>query len=125
MKALQKTLAIGAVAGLPVAAFAQQLKYGQPFVEAFGTANVLLQMATYFLYGLGVVTFLYLVIKFIWAKANGKDTDSSSLIWGIIALAVMFGVYGLIRLTASIVGVNTDGSTKITAPSLPQVQIVR
>lgn len=121
MKALQKTLAITAVAGLPVAALAQQVTYGRPIVEALSTVQLIMNILNILLPAAAVLVFFWLVIKFIWNKSQGKDTNASSLLWGIIALAVIFGVYGLVRLTASLVGVNTDGSTRITAPSLPQV----
>jgi hypothetical protein len=121
MKALQKTLAITVIAGLPVAALAQQVTYGRPIVEALSTVQLIMNILNILLPAAAVLVFFWLVIKFIWNKSQGKDTDASSLLWGIIALAVIFGVYGLVRLTASLVGVNTDGSTRITAPSLPQV----
>lgn len=124
MKALQKTLTIGAVAGLPVAALAQQVTYGRPIVEALSTVQLIMNILNILLPAAAVLVFFWLVIQFIWNRMKGntdKQGSSANLVWGIIALAVIFGVYGLVRLTASFVGVNTDGSTRITAPSLPQV----
>jgi hypothetical protein len=121
MKALQKTLVTAALVGAPVVALAQSITYGRPIVEALSTVQVIFGILNVLLPAAGVLIFFWLVIKFIWDKSQGKDTSASGLLWGIIALAVIFGVYGLVRLTASFVGVNTDGSTRITAPALPSV----
>lgn len=121
MKALQKSLATSALLGLPVAALAQQVTYGRPIVEALSTVQIIMNILNVLLPAAAVLIFFWLVIKFIWDRSKGKETNASGLLWGIIALAVIFGVYGLVRLTASFVGVNTDGSTRITAPALPQV----
>jgi hypothetical protein len=121
MKALQKSLATSALLGLPVAALAQQVTYGRPIVEALSTVQIIMNILNVLLPAAAVLIFFWLVIKFIWDRSKGKETNASGLLWGIIALAVIFGVYGLVRLTASFVGVNPDGSTRITAPALPQV----
>jgi hypothetical protein len=123
MKSLNKSLlTIGAIS-LPVIASAQQVTYGRPIIEALSTVQLIFNILNVLLPALAVLLFFWLVISFIWKKTQGtaKAEDNASLVWGIIALAVIFGVYGLVRLTASFVGVNTDGSTRITAPSLPQV----
>lgn len=124
MKALHKTLLIAGVATFPAATFAQQVTYGRPIVEALSTVQLIMNILNILLPAAAVLVFFWLVIQFIWNRMKGntdKQGSSSNLVWGIIALAVIFGVYGLVRLTASFVGVNTDGSTRITAPALPSV----
>jgi hypothetical protein len=123
MKAFQKSLLTASVVSLPAFALAQQVTYGRPIVEALSTVQLIFNILNVLLPAAAVLIFFWLVITFIWKKMGNGDgkADAGSLLWGIIALAVIFGVYGLVRLTASFVGVNTDGSTRITAPSLPQV----
>jgi hypothetical protein len=124
MKALQKTLITATLVGAPAVTLAQSITYGRPIVEALSTVQVIFGILNVLLPAAGVLLFFWLVISFIWNRMKGnteKGGSSGNLIWGIIALAVIFGVYGLVRLTASFVGVNTDGSTRITAPALPSV----
>ncbi len=107
---------------LPAMSMAQgQLTYGRPIVEAAGTVQYLISLLSIIIPSAAVVVFFFLVFLFIWKKVRGEEDKNGgkNLLWGVVALTVLFGLYGLIRLFGSVVGVNTDGSTRIVAPSLP------
>jgi hypothetical protein len=121
MKVTSKSLLIGGLLSAPALSMAQaQLTYGRPLVEGLTTVQYLIQLLNIILPSAAVILFFFLVAKFIWSKIFGGDTKPTTLLWGLVALAILFGVYGLVRLLGSFVGVNTDGSARITAPALPQ-----
>lgn len=120
MRNLTKTLLIGGAALVPALSFAQaQLTYGRPVAEALTTVQYIISLLNIILPSAAVIVFFWLIVRFIWNKSRSEKADTGGLVWGLVALTVLFGTYGLVRLMASFVGVNTDGSTRITAPALP------
>ncbi len=67
-----------------------------------------------------VVAFFFGVVQFIWASREGKDTEMTKgknfMLWGLIALFVMFSVWGIIKFAQSFFGPDMS-STNITIPS--------
>lgn len=67
------------------------------------------------MFAIATATFIYGIVKFIGQeKAEEKEKGRQFMLWGIIAFAVMFGVWGFV----AIVG-NTFGVTNVI-PTLPQ-----
>ena len=67
-----------------------------------------------------VVAFFFGVTQFIWGLRQGKGDAITNgkqfMIWGLVALFVMFSVYGIIKVTQSLVpGLD---STTITIPNV-------
>lgn len=56
-----------------------------------------------FLFAMAIAAFIYGVFDFIRASANGEETGEKKqfMVWGIIALAVMFSVWGLVGILQS------------------------
>lgn len=71
-----------------------------------------------FLFALAIVLFLWGLVKFVRSAGDSKARDEGKgmMIWGIVALAVMVSVYGLIGWLTSFAGINNP-----SAPSLPKV----
>lgn len=105
----------------------------KPIKDLLGDLEIFIQFLNWALPALGVLLFFLLIIGFIASKFGftmfgffGKGAKSgTNLIWGIVALACMFAVYGLIQLIGALFGVDTNRAKTITAPSLPQVGGVR
>lgn len=68
------------------------------------------------LFSLALIAFLYGVVKFLMNADDQEARDKGKLfmIWGIVALAVMFSVWGLVGILR-----NTFGVTNSAIPSLP------
>ena len=68
------------------------------------------------LFAIALATFIYGVFDFIRASASGEETGEKKqfMIWGIVALAVMFSVWGLVSLLQNTFGIHN------VIPSLPQ-----
>ncbi len=63
------------------------------------------------LFALAVVYFLYGVVQFLMNQDNdeNKTTGKNHMLWGIIGIAIMLGVIGLINIVLSTFGLPTIG----------------
>ncbi len=52
------------------------------------------------LFGLATVYFIYGVLQFLWKadSEEGRKNGKSSMIWGLVGMAIMFSVLGIINL---------------------------
>ncbi len=68
-----------------------------------------------------MVAFFYGVVQYIWGARAGDATKIKNgnqfMIWGLIALFVMFSVYGIVRFAQNFI-CSGDECTKITIPEL-------
>ena len=62
-----------------------------------------IQEAIALIIGLTLVVFIWGIFKLIFAKENSKEREQARgyIVWGIIALAVMVSVWGLVNLLTS------------------------
>lgn len=111
-----RVTAIGASLALPIAALAQTAsgtggyctKYTGDLQLGASDVSSLIKFATCFLlksiipliFALAIAAFIYGVFDFIKASASGEEVGKKKefLVWGIIALAVMFSVWGLVGI---------------------------
>ena len=100
----------------PVLAYAQFDSLGS-LVDNF-TNKVVSSVGTLFL-ALGVVVFFWGIVQFIWAKREGNASKTqegqSFMVWGLIAIFVMFSIWGIVIFAQNTLGI--QGST-ITVPKL-------
>ena len=79
------------------------------------------------LFALAVVYFLYGVFEFISNQENeeNKTTGKSHMLWGVIGITIMMGVWAILNLVLSTIGVDSDikinqsgnqGSVQINLP---------
>ncbi len=60
-----------------------------------------------FLFAVAVVMFMYGVVKFIGTQETSeREAGKQFMLWGIVALAVMFSVWGITTLVGSTFGVH-------------------
>jgi hypothetical protein len=70
------------------------------------------------LIAIGVVVFVWGVIQFVIASdEEAKTTGRDRMIYGIIGLAVIIGLWGLVRIVTNTFGINNV--TNITLPTVP------
>lgn len=108
------------------------IAFGSLFAPALASAAItdvnsiftfllsLLNSATVLIMAAAVVYFLYGVFQFVKAggDAAGKDEGRKKIINGIIGLAVMGSVYGLVNILTTTMGLT---GTQITPPALPSL----
>jgi hypothetical protein len=112
MKKLVK-IGAGIVSALPFAAFAQQANPNY-LSSLITSAKVLLDQLVVFLIALAVVWFIWNVIRYTMSSdEEKKGAAKSQMIWGIIAIAVIVSVWGLVSILQNIFGVNTTGAGNV------------
>jgi hypothetical protein len=100
---------------IPLTSFAQttDFKSLSGMVDSF-TQNVVTALGTLFM-ALAVVAFLFGVARYIWAIREGNEKQISDgkqfMLWGLIALFVMFSVYGIVKFAQRTILQNEDVST--------------
>ena len=84
------------------------------------TKNVVTSVGYLFL-SVAVVVFFLGVIQFIWAsragEKDGMGKGKNFMVWGLVALFVMFSVWGIIKFAQNVLGPEFQ-STEITVPTL-------
>lgn len=119
MKKFVKVLA-GSVWALPVLALAQQADVGY-LDSLIGGGKFLLDQLVVFLVALSVVWFIFNVIRYTMSSDEDKKSQAKSqMIWGIVAIAVIVSVWGLVGLLQNMFGVQDNNTAGDVGGLLPQ-----
>jgi len=122
MKKIAKVVA-GSLWALPFMAFAAdpQLGYFSSFLTQLKT---IIDNAVIFLVALAVAWFIWNVIRYTIAEDEDKKSAAKSqMIWGIVAIAVIVSIWGLVALLQGFFGVSKTGSgTVIPSGFIPNVR---
>lgn len=115
-----RTLILTLLVVTPSTLFAQQ-KLGTLVEFADTLANGVVTSVGYLMFTLAIVGFLWGMVQFIWAARQGDGgkgvkEGKQFMLWGLIALFVMFSVWGIITWAQSIL--NLSGKTTIVIPSV-------
>lgn len=110
-----KKVIYGVISFAPVLAFAADL---EPIKGLIGDIQEIFGLIVPLLFGLATIYFFWGVIKYIRSAGDPKEAEAgkSIMIYGIIGLAVMASVYGLVNFLTDTVGL--DDNT-IDLPDLP------
>jgi hypothetical protein len=115
-----KKLLLLTLAFAPSIAFAQSGQLGNldQLVRAIGR---LVGLALPIVVAIGLLVFMWGLVRFIFGGAENKDQGKALMIWGLVALFVMVSVWGLVRFIGDALGVQ-QGQTIIvpSVPNLPQ-----
>lgn len=112
----------GAMSLLPTLALAtggqQTLSNLTGFVNQ---AKVILGLLIPMAFALAIIYFFYGVAKFILSAGDpaAAEKGKSIMIYGVIAIAVMASVYGIVAYLQNTIGVNPNST--ITVPSVPGI----
>lgn len=116
MKKVVKIVA-GSLWALPFMAFAQNVNY---ISNLLSDAKSLLDQLVVLLISLAVVWFIWNVIRYTMSDDEEKKGKAKGqMIWGIIAIAVIVSIWGLVAILQGIFGVNTQGAGNVNG-LLPQ-----
>lgn len=107
---------------LPVAVFAQTSGGGGSCSGPFNNLTDIAKFGYCFLtvliepliFAIALVVFLWGMVKFLQAKDSSEREDGQKfMIWGVVALAVMLGVIGIIKILGGTFGIHTDVFPKL------------
>jgi hypothetical protein len=83
--------------------------------------RVIINPIIFFMFAVAMVYFLYGVVQYLLSPGNEelKKTSKSHMLWGIIGLFIMVGVFGIMRIILNTVGadnikINNDGTYTVT-----------
>ena len=103
------------VLALPLVSSAQDFNYATEITDAIGgVVGALIPI----LVGLLVVVFAWGIVTYIWkndddAKAKGK----SLMIWGVIGIALVVSIWGVVALLQDVFGITTG--EEVDVPTVP------
>ncbi len=116
---MKKVIALGIVFA-PMFAFAQSVQ-SQDLAGIVGFLKQSLTVATGLITAGAVVWFLYGVFKFIMASGDeeGRTEGRKQMIAGIIGIAVIVSVWGLVTWVTSTTGLTNTAKTVTPLPTYP------
>lgn len=92
---------------LPVAALAQTEVNPQYLDSILTSSKTLLDRAVVVLIAFAIVWFIWNVIRYVMSdELEKKETAKQQMIWGIVAIAVIVSLWGLVQLLQNIFNVN-------------------
>ncbi len=113
--------------GLPALALAASSVQFNYLNSIFTEGSKLLRNVIIFLISLAVVWFIWNVVRYTMADdEGGKEKAKNQMVWGIIAIAVIVSIWGIVALLRETFGANNSnvGSFKNTIDNMiPGVQI--
>lgn len=103
------------ILGFPLVLFAQSTTFSGLVTNL---ENIVFKPLVVALLTVALVVFFWGMIKYINSLGNTKDKEDgkSLMVWGIIALAVMVSVWGLVNLVISTFDLNNATPSSITLP---------
>ncbi len=118
---MMKKIIYGLLSFAPVMAFAQNTSPTAPLgnvVNLTTQVKYILGLLIPMVFGLAVLYFFWGVAKYILSAGDAKAADSgkSIMIYGVIAIAVMASIWGLVTWLQNTVGVSNQGT--ITVPTI-------
>lgn len=77
-----------------------------PFLDR--AVNLIINPIIIFLFLLATAYLLFNFVKFLALEPGDKRRDEAwgAILWGLLGMAIMFSVYGLIQLVLSVFGIN-------------------
>ena len=100
-------------------------KYLKPVKDLMGDIEVFINFLDWALPALAVIAFFYLIVVYIYNKTSGRNVSvrGGGIFWSIVALAVLFGLYGFIQLIAALFGINIETQQRPVIGDVPPVTI--
>lgn len=114
---MKKLVKVGAgfISMMPLLALAQGANLDTGYIgNTLQSATRLLNNVVIFLIAFAVVWFIYNVVKYSMSSdEDGKEKARSQMIWGVIALAVIVSVWGLVNLLQGVFGVGQGPAANV------------
>lgn len=115
---MKKVFAVG-IALTPAFAFAQALKE-QNLTGIVGFLKDIMGTATGLILAAAVLFFLWGVFQFVMAAGDedARTKGRQHIIYGLIGIAVMVSVWGLVKILTNTFGTGATSGTSISPPAL-------
>ena len=116
---MKKVLAFG-IAFTPALALAQVVQE-QSLTGIVKFLKNVMDTATVLIVAAAAVFFLWNVFKYVMAGGDeeGKNDGRKGMIAGLIGIAIMVSLWGLVKILTNTFGTSATSGTAVTAPPLP------
>ena len=94
MKSFKKVVTVGAAVALILPSIAA----AATLADTFKTVSDLINMLVPIILALAIVFFLWGVLMYVTKAGEEKDAARDQMLWGIIAIAVMVSIWGLVGI---------------------------
>ena len=111
------SLAFAQGAGGGAAAAAAAAPSGGGLSALLNSISGWLKQISLLLFALATLTFFWGMIKFIWS--GDKEEGKTIMVWGILALFVMFSVWAIVKFLQASTGTDSNGLTPPPVPGIP------
>jgi len=124
-----KKFIIALVSFSPLTAFAQTISASGVNPSSISNATTLAQRLTY-LFDVAIDVLIALAILWIivsvvvWLVSNGENKTKwrSNALWGIVGLAIILSIWGLVHILTSTFNTANNGLNASEVPTVPQIQ---
>lgn len=91
----------------------------------YNVDRMIINPIIYVLFALAILIFLYGVLEFLMNQANDeKKTDGKQhMIWGIVGITIMLGVWTILGFVLSSLGINYINPEQGTVKKLPEINL--
>lgn len=117
-------ISIASVGLLPFLALAQDSgnsfngQYVTDFLTTIGDwINILIPT----LIGLALVVFFWGLVTYIWGGGTDKEKAKGLMIWGVVAIAIMVSIWGVVSLLQNVFGISGVDSSTLDFPAVPGI----
>lgn len=117
MNSVFKKLAMGTTA---VALILPGIASAATIQDTLKTVSDIINMLVPIILALAIVFFLWGVLQYVTKAGEEKDAARDQMLWGIIAIAVMVSIWGLVGILRSTF--NVTDNTPLTPAVVPLVQ---
>ncbi len=92
----------------PTLAFAANFS---PFYDLLAFLGIAIKSLIPIIFGIAIIYFFWGLAQYIRSAGDPKKASEgkSIMVWGVIAIAVMLSIYGIVALLQNILGVNQNG----------------
>jgi hypothetical protein len=122
-KTMLKKIFILSILTLPAAVFAATAIGSDAELNTLirSFADGVVRSTGYLMFTLGIITFFWGLVQFIWSIRSGTEGEGLQkgkqfMVWGLIALFVMFSVWGIITFAQQVFEI--ENKTTIIVPKL-------
>jgi len=113
------TSALALASFLPLAALGQTSADLGFFTNLVSQFRGILELLVPVIIGLGLILFLWNLFQYMRKAGDDKAKHAQGMVMGIVILAVMVAVWGLVRFAGDLVGIDVDSQTN--APNVPEL----
>lgn len=111
----------GSLWALPFLALAQYDVKPDYFTDLVNSAKLILDRLVIFLVALAVVWFIWNVIRYSIAQDEEKKGEAKmQMVWGIVAIAVIVSIWGLVAILQNVFGVSANSGNVNAGGLLPR-----